>query len=161
MPWNALVTIKSLISQSSGSLWNIYSLVTQLSAYFIVNKFNYLTTLYIHKLCGISMASTSYLTPGEFLILVLTNWFHWSLSDSKSPKDSGTLLSILANLECSRQHGLDSSSDLKFRHFFFQARVNSFKTTNYNWYHNHLHVSAFSALWRCLLIFLLSSIFNQ
>ena len=66
--------------------------------------------------------------------------FHWSLSDSKSPQVSRTLLSILAVLNnavvwmvSTRPPTSKSSSPFSY----------CSKRTNYNWYNCHLHVPQF------------------
>ena len=63
--------------------------------------------------------------------------FHGSLSDSKSPQVSRTLLSIIADL-----------NNAYFQ--VFQSRYQSFgdciERTSYNWYHRQLHVTKFFQL---------------
>ena len=70
--------------------------------------------------------------------------FHWSLSDSKSPQVSRTLLSILAVLNnavvwmvSTRPPTSKSSSP------FSNPLVTVLNATNYNWYNCHLHVPQF------------------
>ena len=58
-----------------------------------------------------------------------------SLSDSKSPVVSRTLLTIEADSSCGL-YGLKLFSDYQFFQFLFQA----FGNCSYNWYHCHLHV---------------------
>ena len=67
--------------------------------------------------------------------------FHWSLSDSKFPQVSRTLLSILTNLNS--LDGLHSCSYFQFFQFLYQSFGDSTKRTDYNWCHHHFHVPQF------------------
>ena len=67
--------------------------------------------------------------------------FRWSLSDSKSPQVSRTLLSTLADL-----NSLDSAnfaSDFRFFQYPFQSFRDRSKCPNYNCYQHHSYVSPF------------------
>ena len=71
--------------------------------------------------------------------------FHWSLSDSKSPQVSMTLLSILTNLNNvtvwkASIRPLISKSSSPFTNWSFSECT---KSTNYNWYSSHFHVPQF------------------
>ena len=65
---------------------------------------------------------------------------HWSLSDSKSPQVSWTLLSILTDLNNALIRKVSNCHHfqvfLSFCHSFFDWS----KSTHYYWYHRYLHV---------------------
>ena len=61
--------------------------------------------------------------------------FYWSLSDSKSPQFSRTLLSILADLSNAVVWSLHSSSNLQIFQSLNQFFSDYTKPANYNWYH--------------------------
>ena len=66
--------------------------------------------------------------------------FHWSLSDSKSPQVSRTLLSILAVLNNAVVWMVPTCPPVYKSSFPFSYCS---KSTNYNWYNCHLHVPQF------------------
>ena len=85
-----------------------------------------------------------FVTPWEFFTSALADGFQWSLSDSKSPQVSRTLISILADL--SNIVFLDSlhpSSYFLVLQSFYQSFGDINKCTNYNWYNRHFHVPLF------------------
>ena len=73
--------------------------------------------------------------------------FYWSLSDSKSPQLSWTLLSILAEFNNAvvwmvSSHPLISQSSSPSTNPFGDCT----ECTNYDWYHHHFHVPHFLQL---------------
>ena len=72
----------------------------------------------------------------QFYLMV----FHWSLSDSKSPQVSRTLLSFLAVLNNVYLDGLRLSSYFQVLQSLFQSFGDCIKSTNHDWYNCHLHV---------------------
>ena len=68
----------------------------------------------------------------------------WSLSDSKSPQVSRTLLSILADLSNAVVWIVSTCLLIsKFSSPLYQSFGNCTKSANYNWYHRHFHVQVF------------------
>ena len=70
--------------------------------------------------------------------------FHWSLSDSKSPQVSRTLLSILTDLnnDICKLDGF-CLSYFQVLQFLYQSFGDCIKSTNYKWYHRNFHVPQF------------------
>ena len=65
--------------------------------------------------------------------------FHSNLSDSKSPKVSRTLLSILIDLNNAVVRMVSARPSIsKTSRFFYQVLEDRTKHTIYNWYHRHL-----------------------
>ena len=58
--------------------------------------------------------------------------FHWSLSDTKSPQVSKTILSILADLTNASLDDLHSSSYFQVLQSFYQFLGDCTKSTSYN-----------------------------
>ena len=66
--------------------------------------------------------------------------FRWSLSDSKFPQVSRTLLSILTDLNNTAFWMVSTCPFIsKFSSLFIDPLVST-KNTNYNWYKRHFHV---------------------
>ena len=68
---------------------------------------------------------------------------HWSLSNTKSPQVSRTLLSIQADLNSALVWMVSTRPLIYKSSSHYTNPLVTSKTTNHNWYHNHFHVPQF------------------